>query len=109
MLFRSGWKYHPETLPLLKQRAQSDENSDVRQTAVQEIARRWKDDPETLPLLKQRAQSDDNSDVRQTAVAEIARGWKDDQKIFQWLCDIAINDPFERQSKFQDNPRQTAL
>jgi len=25
------------------------------------------------------------------------------------LCDIAINHPFERQSKFQDNPRQTAL
>jgi hypothetical protein len=25
------------------------------------------------------------------------------------LCDIAINHPFERQSKFQANPRQTAL
>jgi len=25
------------------------------------------------------------------------------------LCDIAINHPFERESKFQDNPRQAAL
>ena len=71
MLFRSvryaaveeiarGWKDDPETLPLLKQWAQSDDNSDVRRTAVQELARGWKHDPETLPLLKQRAQSDDD-------------------------------------------------
>ncbi|MEG4080918.1 MULTISPECIES: HEAT repeat domain-containing protein [unclassified Microcoleus] len=104
-----GWKDDPETLPLLKQRAQSDNYWPVRHTAVQEIARGWKDDPETLPLLKQRAQSDDDSDVRHTAVQEIARGWKDDPEIFQWLCDIAINDPFESQSDFQDHPRKAAL
>jgi predicted NACHT family NTPase len=104
-----GWKNDPKTLPLLKQRAQSDDNWDVRRAAVEEIARGWKNDPKTLPLLKQRAQSDDNWDVRQTAVQEIARGWKDEPEIFEGLCDIAINHPFERESKFQDNPRQAAL
>ena len=103
------WKDGAETLPWLKQRAQSDDNSAVRQTAVQEIARGWKDDPETLPILKQRAQSDDDWAVRQTAVQEIARGWKDEPEIFEWLCDIAINYPFERQYSFQDNPREAAL
>ena len=103
------WKDGAETLPWLKQCAQSDDNWAVRQAAVQEIARGWKDDPQTLPLLKQCAQSDDNSAVRLAAIKEIAWGWKDEPKIFQWLCDIAINDPFEGQSKFQDNPRQTAL
>jgi predicted NACHT family NTPase len=104
-----GWKNDPETLPLLKQLAQSDDNSEVRQTAVLEIVKGWKDDPETLPLLKQRAQSHDNGGVRCGAVRKIVRGWKDDPKIFQWLCNIAINDPFERQSKFPDNPRKVAL
>ncbi|NJK76447.1 MAG: HEAT repeat domain-containing protein [Microcoleus sp. SU_5_6] len=54
------WKDDPETLPLLKQLAQYDDNSDVRCTAVQQIARGWKDDPETLPMLKERVRSDDN-------------------------------------------------
>ncbi|NJM61801.1 MAG: hypothetical protein HC849_18925 [Oscillatoriales cyanobacterium RU_3_3] len=72
------WKDDPETLPLLKQLAQYDDNSDVRCTAVQQIARGWKDDPETLPMLKERVRSDDDSDVRSVAVQEIARGWKDD-------------------------------
>ncbi|MEG4089784.1 HEAT repeat domain-containing protein [Microcoleus sp. Pol12B4] len=104
-----GWKDDPETLPWFKQCAQSDDNSAVRQTAVQELVRGWKDDPETLPWLKQCAQSDDNSAVRCAAVQELARGWKNDLTIFQCLCDIAINDPFELQSNFQDNPRKAAL
>jgi len=104
-----GWKDDPETLPILKQLAQSDDDSAVRRTAVQELARGWKDDPETLPILKQLAQSDDNWDVRRAAVEELAQGWKDEPGIFEWLGDIALNHPFERKSKFQENPRQTAL
>jgi predicted NACHT family NTPase len=104
-----GWKDDPETLPILKQRAQSDDNSYVRGAAVQEIARGWKDDPETLPILKQRAQSDDDSAVRRAAVQEIARGWKDESGIFELLCDVAINDPFDRENEWEENPRETAL
>ncbi|MEG5065487.1 HEAT repeat domain-containing protein, partial [Microcoleus sp. B3-A4] len=59
------WKDDPETLPWLKQRAQSDDDWAVREAAVQELARGWKDDPETLPWLKQRAQSDDDWAVRE--------------------------------------------
>ncbi|MEG4093074.1 HEAT repeat domain-containing protein, partial [Microcoleus sp. Pol12B4] len=91
------------------QRAQSDDDSDVRRAAVQELARGWKDDPETLPILKQRAQSDDDSDVRRAAVQELARGWKDEPGIFELLCYVAINDPFEREYDWQYNPRQAAL
>ncbi|MCC3419176.1 MAG: HEAT repeat domain-containing protein [Microcoleus sp. PH2017_07_MST_O_A] len=83
------WKDDPETLPWLKQRAQFDDDSDVRQAAVQEIARGWKDDPETLPWLKQRTQSDDDWAVRCVAVQELARGWKDDPETLpilkQWV------------------------
>ncbi|WP_445301118.1 NACHT domain-containing protein, partial [Microcoleus sp. Pol11C3] len=86
------WKDDPETLPILKQRAQSDDNSDVRQAAVEELARGWKDDPETLPILKQRAQSDDNWAVRRAAVQELARGWKDDPETLPWLKQRAQSD-----------------
>ena len=104
-----GWKDDLETLPILKERAQSDDNSTVRSAAVQELARGWKDDLETLPILKERAQSDDNSTVRSAAVQELARGWKDDPELFELLCDVAINDSFERQYDWQNNPRQVAL
>jgi len=104
-----GWKDHPETLHILKQRAQSDDNWLVRAAAVQELAGGWKDEPETLHILKQRAQSDDNSVVRVLALQEIARGWKDERGIFELLCDVAINDRFEREHNWQGNPRQAAL
>lgn len=39
------WRDKHDTRELLKARAQSDEHSDVRQSAVQELARGWKDDP----------------------------------------------------------------
>ncbi|MCU0545314.1 MAG: HEAT repeat domain-containing protein [Oscillatoriaceae cyanobacterium Prado104] len=86
------WKDDPETLPLLKQRAQSDDDSDVRQVAVQEIARGWKDDPETLPLLKQWTQSNDDWAVQCAAVQEIARGWKDDPETLPLLKQRAQSD-----------------
>ncbi|MEG4252042.1 HEAT repeat domain-containing protein [Microcoleus sp. Pol10D4] len=104
-----GWKNCPETLPWLKQLAQSDDNSAVRKAAVQELGLGWKDDPETLPLLKQMAQSDDDWDVRYSALKELAWEWKDEPGIFEALGDIAINHPFERLYKWQDNPRKTAL
>jgi len=104
-----GWKDDPETLPILKQLAQSDDDGDVRYVAVGELARGWKDDPETLPILKQRAQSDDNWYLRYAAVQELARGWKDDPELFELLCDVAINDPFDREYDWERNPREAAL
>src|SRR4028118_557442 len=104
------WKDDPETLPWLKQLAQSDDDGDVGVAAVQELARGWKDDPETLPWLKQLAQSDDDWRVRVAPVEELARGWKDDPELFELLCEIAINDPFDHRGKNRwRNPRQTAL
>ena len=79
-----GWKDDPETLPLLKEWARSDDDSLFRQV-VQEIALACKDDPETLPLLKEWARSDDDSDVQEAAVQEILRAWKDGPEILSIL------------------------
>jgi hypothetical protein len=48
-----GWKDDSETLPLIKQRAATDEDRAVRRTAVRELARRWGDDPEVRAFLKE--------------------------------------------------------
>jgi hypothetical protein len=76
---------------------------------VEALAKGWKDDPDTLVLLKQRATADDNGHVRRAAVQELARGWKDEPGMFELLCEIALNDSFERKEDWEDNPRQTAL
>jgi hypothetical protein len=34
-----GWKEDPDTLPWLKERPASDENSDVRQAAIRELGK----------------------------------------------------------------------
>jgi predicted NACHT family NTPase len=104
-----GWKDDPETLPILKSRAMSDDDGDVRFNAMEKLARGWQNDPDTLPILKTRALSDDNWDVRWVAVRELARGWKDEPWMFEYLCNCALNDPFERKEDREDNPRQLAL
>ena len=104
-----AWKDDPEVLPIFKTRVQSDKYWRVRATALEDLARSWKDDQDTLPMLKAHALSDNNWRVRRVAVQELARGWKDEPWIFEFLCDRALNDPFERKEDWEDNPRQTAL
>jgi len=72
--------------------AQSENNSDVVSSGVQEIAQGWKDDPATLPNLKQRAQSDDDWTVRLSALQELVRGWKDDPETLPILKQLAQYD-----------------
>ena len=69
--------------------AGADQNSAVRQAAVQELARGWKDAPDTLLWLKQLAGADQDSDVRRVAVQELARGWKDAPDTLLWLKQLA--------------------
>ncbi len=47
--------------------------------------------------------------MRREAVRQIATGWKDKPGIFELLHDTALNDSFQREYKYQDNPRQIAL
>ena len=103
------WKDDPDTLPLLKQKVTFDENEDVRCAALEAIAQGWKNDPDTLPLLKERVTNEDNYFVRYVAIEAIAQGWKNDPDIFELLYNVTINDPFQREEDWQDNPRQIAL
>jgi predicted NACHT family NTPase len=104
-----GFKHDPDILPILKKHATSDKYSDVRQAAVQELARGFKHDPDTLSILKKRAIVDKYSAVRQAAVQELARGFKDNPGMFELFYNCAVNDPFQREYNFQENPRQVAI
>ncbi|MBK9315533.1 MAG: HEAT repeat domain-containing protein [Acidobacteria bacterium] len=88
-----GWKDDPGTLPLLKDRASKDADNDVRQAAVQEVARGGKD-ARNLGSRRSdaRASKDENGAVRKAAVQELARGWKDDPGTLPWLKDRASKD-----------------
>ncbi|MBD2449241.1 HEAT repeat domain-containing protein [Nostoc sp. FACHB-152] len=101
--------HDPDILPILKKHATSDKYADVRQAALQELARIFKDDPDILAILKKRATADKSANVRQLALQELARGFKDNPDIFEVFYTCAVNDPFEREYSFQDNPRQVAL
>ncbi|MEQ8468619.1 NACHT domain-containing protein, partial [Coleofasciculus sp. E1-EBD-02] len=92
------WKEDPDTLPLLKQLIQFDDDGDVRGAAVEELARGWKDEPDTLPLLKHLIQSDDDWDIRRAAIAaieELAKGWKDDPDTLSLLKQLIQSDAHE--------------
>jgi predicted NACHT family NTPase len=104
-----GWKDDPDTLSIFKQRAINDDLGSYRLKAVYELARLWKAHPDTLPWIKERATKDNVLSVRHAAIRELTRKWKNDKSVFEFLCNIAINDPFERQLILEDNPRQIAL
>ncbi|MGD1809524.1 HEAT repeat domain-containing protein [Dapis sp. BLCC M126] len=105
----TNWKDEPGILELLKQRVVSDESWNVRVAAVQQIATGWKHEPGIFELLKQRVVSDESWYVRLEAVQQIATGWKHEPGIFELFYYTAVNDPFQRGSKYQENPRQIAL
>ncbi len=62
----AGWK-------TLESLAATSREWDLRQAAVQELARGWSADPDTLRWLKSRAESDEDRDVRQMAVRELRK------------------------------------
>ena len=86
------WHDSPDTLPWLKQKAQSDEDAAVRRAAVQELAKGWTDDPDILSILKQKLQADEDAAVRRAAAQELAKGWTDDPQTLPLLKDCAQKD-----------------
>ncbi|BCY10955.1 hypothetical protein L3i22_060430 [Actinoplanes sp. L3-i22] len=88
----AGWSDDPDTLPWLRERATTDDRSEVRRAAVEAIAAGWADDPDTLPWLRERATTDDDDSVRHAAVQAIAAGWADDPDTLPWLRERATTD-----------------
>ncbi|AFZ20782.1 HEAT repeat-containing protein [Allocoleopsis franciscana PCC 7113] len=80
-----------------------------RYAALTAILNQYPDHPQTLPLLRDRAKNDPDWRVRSFLVRELARGWKNEPWMFEFLCNCALNDSFERKENWENNPRQVAL
>ncbi len=66
------WKDNKETLPWLKELAQSHQNKDVRSNAVKLLHFGWKDDPDIQMICRELAQSDVSWKVRLYALAGLS-------------------------------------
>ncbi|NEO35476.1 MAG: hypothetical protein F6J90_03775 [Moorea sp. SIOASIH] len=42
-------------------------------------------------------------------MTELICGWKNEPGMFEFLCVRAVNDPFSRKQRREENPRQIAL
>lgn len=89
------YREHPQTLVLLRDRAEQDPDEKVREFLVQQLASGWKDDPNTLPWLKNRIQSERSPEVVKALVQALAIGWKDDLATLNW---------FKTYSQYSQNP-----
>ncbi|MEO1428495.1 MAG: hypothetical protein AAFS12_07880 [Cyanobacteria bacterium J06632_19] len=105
-----GWKNDRDTLFIIKTLALSYRKPNVQQIALQTLARYWKDEPSTLLIIKKCAQSNESYfGVRSEAITELACIWKNKNKLFDFLCDRAVNDPFLRKHFSNRNPRKRAI
>ena len=98
-----GWKDDPDTLPILKAHAQTDDDSDVRQAAIQALAQGWKDDLTLFELwcdrvLKDPYERDEYDELlgrknpRQIALNVLVQQYPDHPKILELLQDRTQND-----------------
>ncbi|MEG4130527.1 HEAT repeat domain-containing protein, partial [Microcoleus sp. Pol1B3] len=102
-----GWKDDPETLPILKELAQSNDNWYVRSLVIEELARGWKDEPGIFEWLGDIAinhpfkrKSDFQDNPRQTALEIMIKQYPDCPKTLQILRDRFANDPDEEVRNF---------
>ncbi|ELR98975.1 hypothetical protein GLO73106DRAFT_00028180 [Gloeocapsa sp. PCC 73106] len=73
----------------LKERAQNDEDPEVRKTALEAIARHLNSYPEARQLLRYCALTDEDPYVQQTAIRALAQVWRNHQETRTWLKNLA--------------------
>ncbi|MBD0302676.1 MAG: HEAT repeat domain-containing protein, partial [Tolypothrix sp. T3-bin4] len=97
----------PETLPILKQLAQSDDNWEVRYSAVEKLAWEWKDEPGIFEDLGDIAinypierKSKLQLNPRRTALEIMLKQYPDRPKTLEILRDRFANDPDKKVRQF---------
>ncbi|ELS01296.1 hypothetical protein Xen7305DRAFT_00009990, partial [Xenococcus sp. PCC 7305] len=102
-----GWREHPDTLPILQQHAQSDDNKYVRSTAVSELAKGWREHPEMFEFLANCAvkdvfvrEHDWETNPRQTALEGIIQYFPNHPQTKALLVERSENDPDEQVREF---------
>jgi energy-coupling factor transporter ATP-binding protein EcfA2 len=103
------WAGDLDLLPLLQSAAERDEDESVRAITVEGLARGWEASPAVIPILMSRAQMDNACWVRCLALDCLSTICQSQPEWFDFFYDRAVDDPFEREERIDDNPRQIAL
>jgi hypothetical protein len=80
-----------------------------RAAAVHKLAQFYPECFETLIVLKDRAKHDPDWMVRYYSIEDLSKIWENSSEKFEFLCDCVLQDHFERNASFEDNPRKAAL
>ena len=107
-----NYKDVPGVFDLVTKFAQLDTStsfSNVQEVALEELAFSWGEDPKTLKVLKRCAVRNRNFRGRWKALRALRKICKEQKDLFDFLCDCAIQDPFEVMHWSNRNPRQAAL
>lgn len=101
----------PDTLEILKEYAQSNNDKKLQILAINELVRGWINDTNIRVLiLKLRVKLEKNATERKIAIQEFAKVCQNEAELFQFLYYCAINDPFDIYDELDtDNPRKIAL
>lgn len=91
------------------QRARQRKFYNPRATAAHKLAQFYPERFETLILLKDRAKHDPDWMVRYFSIEDLSKIWENSAEKFEFLCDCVLQDCFERNAPFEDNPRKAAL
>jgi GTPase SAR1 family protein len=101
------YRTKPETLTWLQNIALYDQDGNVRAAAVRSISQYYHTQPEILTWLQNFALHDQDWIVRAAAVKSIGKYYIQSDGIYELLCQIASQDPYQGYSYF--NPRKAAL
>jgi HEAT repeat protein len=89
----AGWYRDPRMAPLLHALAAHDRDDDVRQTAIQMLARSARTAPDTVALLHRLARSDRDPFIRGTSIQVLVSNRRHDKETAELLLDRILTDP----------------
>ncbi|MFG6104866.1 NACHT domain-containing protein [Leptothoe sp. EHU-05/26/07-4] len=101
------WKNDSETLDILIGRLK-DKNVAIRFGILQGIVVARENIDSSYLKVKEIASLDEDNEIRWLAVRWLSR-WKNEPDLFDFLCDLALHDPFKRRYGEDNNPRQASL
>jgi GTPase SAR1 family protein len=98
-----------DTFMWLRELIEHEESIHAREVASWVLAHSYNENPKTFSLLEKRVYQDTDSFVRRAATAAIVTYCFQHSETYSLLCSTVINDPFQRQTGHELNPRQAAL
>lgn len=88
----SGWHDDPNTLPLIKNIAISNEDSNIRSKAIRALLEGWPDHPNIFFFHVLKDINDPDNYIRNTAVEALLEDWHDHPDTLNLIKYTAIND-----------------